>query len=206
MSILREKMIELEKKAIEYYKIPSLILMEDAALGIFNKINKYNSYTVVCGSGNNGGDGIAIARHLLLNNKDVEIYLIGEEKSEDLKTNLEIIRRFNIEINYIKSKDDIENLVNSLEVNEVCVDAIFGTGLTRAVNGIYADVIGAINLHSNYTISIDIPSGLDCNTGIVLDYCVNADETMAIYEIKEGMLKNEICGKISTIYLGIPRA
>ncbi|EFI41665.1 NAD(P)H-hydrate epimerase [Peptoniphilus sp. oral taxon 386] len=204
MSISRNEMIKLDKEATSKYKIPSLLLMENAAVAIFHQLNIYDSYTIVCGGGNNGGDGVALARHLLINKKDVDVFIVKDPKSDDLIKNLEMLKNLTENIFFIENENDLDLLVNSLEVNEVCVDAIFGTGLTRNVDGIYEKVIDNINAHSNYTCSIDIPSGLDADTGNILGSVVMANETITIHDVKDGMVNNEICGKISTVYIGIP--
>lgn len=204
MSISREEMIKLDKKAVEYYGISSIVLMENAAMAIFNEIKNYNSFTIVCGTGNNGGDGVALARHLLLNKKDVDLFVVKGRESKDFKENLEILKKLKSNIFYISDEEDLDNLVNSLEINEITVDAIFGTGLDREISGIYENVIGIINDHSNYTIAVDIPSGLDANTGKILGIMVKSDETIAIHDIKHGLLKNDLVGKIKRVYIGIP--
>lgn len=204
MSISREEMIRLDKRAIEYYKIRSIVLMENAAMAIYHEISSYDSYTIVCGTGNNGGDGVALARHLLLNKKDVDLFVIKGHESDEFKENIEILKKLTDNIFYIEDKNDLDKLVSSIEISEITVDAIFGTGLSRKVDGIYSDVITVINRHSNYTVSIDIPSGLDANTGDVLGNVVSADETVTIHDIKHGLLKNEVVGKIKKVYIGIP--
>ncbi|RVU55726.1 NAD(P)H-hydrate epimerase [Anaerosphaera multitolerans] len=204
MSLLREEMFEIDRRATEIHKIRPILLMENVALGIFNEINKYDSYTIVCGNGNNGGDGVALARHLLIDKRDVDIFIMGEPQSEELIENLEILRTFTNNIYKLNEEEDLVKLVDSLEVNEVTVDCIFGIGLCRDVRGIFEKVIEEINRHSNYIISIDIPSGVEANTGEVLNTSVIANETMTVYEIKKGMVDNELCGKVTTIYLGVP--
>ncbi len=205
MAISREKMIELEKRTIDEVKVKSIVLMENAGMAIFNEIKDASSYTIICGSGNNGGDGLVIARHLILNGKEVEIFIIGENKSDDFKTNLEIVKNLTDKIFYIKDEDDYNNLVESLEVSEMAVDAIFGTGLNRELSNLYKDVINIINLHGNFIVSVDIPSGMDANTGDEYGACVRARKTFAISDIKNGELLNSNSGEIETVYIGIVR-
>lgn len=204
MAISREKMIELEKRTIEEFGVSSLVLMENAGMAIFNKINDYSSFTIICGAGNNGGDGLVIARHLILNGKEVEIFVVGDNFSEDFSTNLEIIKKLTDSVFYIE-EDEYDYLIESLEVAEVTVDAIFGTGLNRKLSKLYNDIITNINLHGNYVVSVDIPSGMDSNTGDEYGQCVRARETFAITDIKEGELLNSNVGKITPVYIGIVR-
>lgn len=204
MSISKEEMIRLDKRAIEEYGIRSIVLMENAAMGIFNEVQSFNSFTIVCATGNNGGDGVALARHLLLNKKDVDLFIVSGTQSKDFSENLNILKKITNNINYINSKEDLDSLADSLEVNEVVIDSIFGTGLDRNISGIYSDVIDIINKHSNYTISVDMPTGVDANTGKVLGNAIVAKETITIHDLKDGLLKSELVGKIKKIYIGIP--
>ena len=205
VSISREEMISLDKNAIEYYGIRSIVLMENAAMAIFNEIKEYNSFTIVCGSGNNGGDGLALARHLVLNNKIVDVFIIKGKESDEFSENLNILKKLSKNIYYIESLKDLDRLKESLNLNRVTVDGIFGTGLKRNLEDIYFDVVSSINDFSNYTIAIDIPLGLDANTGEVLGNCVIANKTIAIEKIKVGLEKNsKFVGEIKKIYIGIP--
>ncbi|MBU5668294.1 NAD(P)H-hydrate epimerase [Peptoniphilus sp. MSJ-1] len=204
MAISKEKMSSLEKRTIEEYKIDSLILMENAGMAIFNEIKDKDSFTIICGCGNNGGDGLVIARHLILTGKSVEIFIIGNSKTKEFSNNLEILEKLSNNINYIK-EGDYDDLIESLEVNEVCVDAIFGIGLNRNLDEIYVDVIDIINRHGNYIVSVDIPSGMDADTGEEYGNCVAANVTYAISDIKIGETLNSSVGEIKKLYIGIVR-
>lgn len=205
MTISREEMLRLDRRATEEFAIPSLLLMENAGMGIFQQIKMYNSYTVVVSGGNNGGDGLVLARHLLLNGKDVEVFIIKGKQSPDFSCNLTMLAHLTSNIFFVEKKRDLQNLAESLEVSEVCIDGIFGTGLCREVTGIYYDVIEMINVHGNFVISIDIPSGMDADTGDEWNCCVIAHETYAISEVKQGCTLNNKSGKIKTVYIGIPK-
>lgn len=204
MTISKNKMIELEKRTIDEYKIDSLILMENAGMGIYREINQYNSYTIVCGKGNNGGDGLVIARHLILNGKLVEVFVLGDKMTKEFAKNLEILEKLT-EINYIEDENDFDDLVESMEVNEVTLDAIFGIGLNRPLNDFYKKLINLINAHGNYIIAVDIPSGMDADTGDEYGACLCANITYAISDIKDGQLLNSKVGELKKIYIGIVR-
>lgn len=204
MTISKNKMIELEKRTIDEYKIDSLILMENAGMGIYREINQYNSYTIVCGKGNNGGDGLVIARHLILNGKLVEVFVLGDKMTKEFAKNLEILEKLT-EINYIEDENDFDGLVESMEVNEVTLDAIFGIGLNRPLNDFYKKLINLINAHGNYIIAVDIPSGMDVDTGDEYGACLGANITYAISDIKDGQLLNSKVGELKKIYIGIVR-
>ena len=113
MTISKNKMIELEKRTIDEYEIDSLILMENAGMGIYREINQYNSYTIICGKGNNGGDGLVIARHLILNGKLVEVFVVGDKMTKEFAKNLEILEKLT-EINYIEDENDFDDLAESM--------------------------------------------------------------------------------------------
>lgn len=204
MTISKNKMIELEKRTIDEYKIDSLILMENAGMGIYREINQYNSYTIICGKGNNGGDGLVIARHLILNGKLVEVFVLGDKMTKEFAKNLEILEKLT-EINYIEDENDFDGLVESMEVNEVTLDAIFGIGLNRPLNDFYKKLINLINAHGNYIIAVDIPSGMDVDTGDEYGACLGANITYAISDIKDGQLLNSKVGELKKIYIGIVR-
>lgn len=203
MTISKNKMIELEKRTIEEFKIDSLILMENAGMGIFREINQYDSFTIICGKGNNGGDGLVIARHLILSGKIVEVFVVGDKESQEFSKNLEIIEKLT-DVKYIKDHN-FEELIESIEVNEITVDAIFGTGLNRKLNKFYRSLIDEINLHGNYVIAVDIPSGMDADTGEEYGNCVTCNITYAISDIKKGELLNSNVGELKKIYIGIVR-
>lgn len=204
MTISKNKMIELEKRTIDEYKIDSLILMENTGMGIYREINQYNSYTIICGKGNNGGDGLVIARHLILNCKLVEVFVLGDKMTKEFAKNLEILEKLT-EINYIEDENDFDDLVESMEVNEVTLDAIFGIGLNRPLNDFYKKLINLINAHGNYIIAVDIPSGMDADTGDEYGACLGANITYAISDIKDGQLLNSKVGELKKIYIGIVR-
>jgi NAD(P)H-hydrate epimerase len=156
-------MREIDKYSIETLKIPGIVLMENAALKIVKNIDveKINSCVVVCGKGNNGGDGFAIARHLYVLNKKVEVFLVGTEEgmSEDCRINYIVLKSMGIKINKINNVEDVNELRDSVTRCDLTIDAIFGTGLRKNVEGIYDLAISIINENSSFILSIDVPSG-----------------------------------------------
>lgn len=204
-------MKEIDKYCIETLKIPGIVLMENAALKVLRNIDMtIKSFVIVCGSGNNGGDGFALARHLHLLGKEVELFLIGKERglSEDCRTNYNIVKNLGLRISYISNLEDIKALRESIENCEITIDAIFGTGLSRNVEGIYDLAIAIINENSKYTISIDIPSGLNSDTGKVLGNSVEANKTITFAAYKKGFLNygaDRFTGEIVVEDIGIPQ-
>jgi NAD(P)H-hydrate epimerase len=188
-------MREIDKFCIENLRIPSIVLMENAALKVLKNLDMHrnNYFVIICGSGNNGGDGLALARHLWVLKKNVDIFLIGEEESlsEDCRVNYNILLNMGINIKFIRNIGDIDELRNTINRSEVIVDAIFGTGLSREIKDIYELVISIINISNKYVVAIDIPSGLNANTGEILGVAVKADKTVSFQFYKKGFLKYE---------------
>lgn len=205
------KFKEMDKATIEDIGIPGIVLMENAATGIYNKIlNKGEKFIVVCGDGNNGGDGLAIARKLILAKKQVKTFVIGNgnSKSVEFNINYKVLCNITSNIELIqKDKINLEIFKNELENSDIIVDAIFGIGLNREVQEIQYKVIEKINESNAEIFSVDIPSGLDSDTGKPLGISIKAKETFTIETYKKGFFMSEAqeyLGYISIINIGIP--
>ncbi|WP_125153995.1 NAD(P)H-hydrate dehydratase [Clostridium rectalis] len=201
----------IDKYCIEDLSIPSIVLMENAAIKIIKNIDlsKFNSFVIICGKGNNGGDGFAVARHLHILNKNIEVFLIGGDNglSKDCEINYRILKNMGIGVNSISNIEDIFNLRETLEKSDISIDALFGTGLTRKIEGIYNDVISVINENSKYIISIDVPSGFQSNTGKILGNCIRANKTISFELYKKGFLEygsDKLLGDIMIEKIGVP--
>ena len=206
----RVQMQAIDRYAIEVLKVPALSLVERASMAVLKHINlnKFGYFGVVVGVGNNGADGLALARNLLARYKDVEIFIIGdvEKASPEFKLNLESCEMLCEEIYYVESIEDLENMEKRLSNVNLIVDAIFGIGLTRPVTGIYATVISIINNVMKYKISIDIPSGLDASTGQDLGEVVDADLIVTMQLMKTGLYEREAFKRKCVIEdIGIPQ-
>lgn len=206
----RNQMQAIDRYAIEVLKVPALSLVERASMAVLKHINlnKFGYFGVVVGVGNNGADGLALARNLLARYKDVEIFIIGdvEKASPEFKLNLESCEMLCEEIYYVESIEDLENMEKRLSNVNLIVDAIFGTGLNRPVTGIYATVISIINNVMKYKISIDIPSGLDASTGQDLGEVVDADLIVTMQLMKTGLYEREAYKRKCVIEdIGIPQ-
>ncbi|WP_411678942.1 NAD(P)H-hydrate dehydratase [Clostridium thailandense] len=206
-----EIMRKIDDYCINELDIPGIVLMENAALKVIKnlELERYNSFCIVCTKGNNGGDGFAVARHLQVLNKKIEVFLVGgkENMSKDCKINYNILKKMGVSINNVGNFEDINSLRDSIEKNDMIIDAVFGTGLSRNIEGIYDSVISIINENSKYIVSIDVPSGLDSNTGKVLGNCIRADKTVSFQLYKKGFLNygtDKLTGKIIVEDIGIP--
>lgn len=191
-----------DEKMIHDMGIPSLVLMERAALqtvAVMEDEHVDLSRTlIVCGSGNNGGDGFAIARLLWEKGCVPEVVFIGkqESRSEETKTQMEILERMGIQI-----KDRIDG-----DRFSAVVDAVFGIGLSREVGGTYAQVLCEMNRCSGTKVAVDIPSGVSADTGLVLGTSFQADLTVTFAYAKIGQMVEPgktVCGKLFVRPIGI---
>lgn len=182
-----EQMRNVDRIAIEEYNVPGIVLMENAAIAsvceIEKQLNKKSKISVFCGKGNNGGDGLAIARHLFNKGYDVCVYLVDDTAfSPDALINYNIIRKMGIKI------DSAYNADFSMSDNDVIVDAIFGTGFKGEIDGQISAVVEMINKSEAYVFSVDVPSGIDADTGMVSNNSVKADKTISLAAYKTGLL------------------
>jgi len=206
-------MAEMDRLSQEKYGIPTLILMENAGRGVSEEVMKELSgkgkVVIVCGKGNNGGDAITCARHLMNNDIDLEIFLIGktEELKGDAKTNYEIIRKMGALVREL-SFESMEFFEKQLEYAVIIVDGIFGTGLSREIREPYKTVIEKIKASGKSVISVDVPSGLNATTGEVLGTCIKAKKTVTMAFPKTGFKKKqgpEFIGELIVKDISIPK-
>lgn len=204
---------EMDKKAINNIGIPGIVLMENAASEVHKKINsKAESFLIVCGKGNNGGDGLALARKLIVKGKKVKVYIVSKDNNyaESFRCNLNILNNISNDkdIVYIKCEEDIDNkFISDLQSYDFIVDAIFGVGLNKNIYGMFERVIEKINKYGRYIAAIDVPSGLNCDTGAVMGISVKADKTYTFEAIKKGFLNYnafEYIGNVEVLNIGIP--
>lgn len=177
------EMQNMDKEAVKKYGISEELLMENAGQAVYNIIAKYfniktSSFFVICGSGNNGGDGLVVARKLYSNGAMVTICLLGtpENFKGAAQKNWQIIKNIGLPVLFTPS---IEEINSSIKTNDLIVDAIFGTGLNRAITGYYYQVIHLINSKNNPVFSIDIPSGVNGDNGSINKIAIKADYTIS---------------------------
>ncbi|MDD6189927.1 MAG: NAD(P)H-hydrate dehydratase [Clostridiales bacterium] len=199
---------ELDRKTIEEQAVPSLQLMETAAAALADAAESMavnNSAAIFCGSGNNGGDGIAAARILASRGFSVRAFLIGNRAK--LTEDAAAMERRLIACGH--SLEDYNGCLEQLEfikASGVLVDAMLGTGLNNPVHGKYAEVIELINSLSIPTVAADIPSGISADTGAVLGCAVKADRTITFGYPKIGQFIEPGCvkaGRLTTADIGI---
>ncbi len=182
----------LDRLAIEEYQIPSLLLMEHASIGIalqcLKQLQTGDAFVeIVCGPGNNGGDGVAIARHLHNVGIEVQVWdlLPADRRSHDTDraVQIAIARRLGIPI-----LDCSETLPESNRARDLRIDAIFGTGLKRPPRGIFRKAIEDLNRQTPPVLAVDLPSGLDSDSGLPQDLAVGATVTVTLGLPKRGFL------------------
>lgn len=211
-----EQMQELDRKAIEAYRIPGILLMENAGRGAteeilsaFPDLSK-KKVAVIAGKGNNGGDGFVIARHLMNKGISVKVILLTDPKSlrGDAETNHYIFHRMKGEVIPSPSTKDYQKVKRDVEKADLLIDAIFGTGLDAEVRGYYREVIDHLNTLQKPIVAIDIPSGLNANTGKPLGVAVRATLTVTFGLPKMGLLLSpgaDYVGTLKVVDIGIPK-
>ena len=164
---------------------------------------------VLAGGGNNGGDGLAVARHLFFDGVQVEVILLAQPEriTGDAKINLEIVRRTGIPVYDALNSDDFQLAEQRLCRASLIVDAIFGTGLSRPVEGIFARIIEAVNDADVPVIAVDIPSGINGDNGHVMGTAVKAEDTVTFGYPKRGHLLypgREYVGRLYVARISLP--
>lgn len=180
----KEEMQAADKRMIETIGVPGIVLMEHAAIKLKESTKK--KALIVCGSGNNGGDGLALARLLYLEKKKPTLLLMTKGALQgDALTNLRAAKNLGVDIKIFY--EDLAPLEEALKDASMVVDCLFGTGLSRDISGNYAQAIDLINKSGLYILSADIPSGIDANTGKTLGIAIKADKTISFHAMKKGM-------------------
>ncbi len=205
------EMRELDRTASAEFGIKEELLMENAGYAVFDVLLngfgiKDKKFIVFCGIGNNGGDGFVIARKIHSNGGEVKVFILGDPKKFKgvAKMNLDIVSLLPMEV---RELDSVEAVKTDVMHSDVIVDAIFGTGLTRNVEGLYADVIGLINESGKKVISVDIPSGVAGDTGKIMGAAIKATCTVSFGLPKIGNMLfpgYELCGNLYVTHISFP--
>lgn len=205
--LTRAQVRAIDRIAIERYAIPSIVLMENAARAAADLIctttQPGDNVLILCGGGNNGGDGLAIARHLHNRGLGVRIALTVDpaKYTGDALVNLRIVQAMQLPIGQITAAADIADA-------RLIVDAIFGTGLTKWPRDPFGVLADQINDSGVNVVAIDIPSGLDCDSGKPFGSCIVATETITFAAMKLGFANPESSrwsGRVTVGDIGCPR-
>ncbi|MBM4165545.1 MAG: NAD(P)H-hydrate dehydratase [Ignavibacteria bacterium] len=214
-----DEMRSCDKQAGEEYSLPSLLLMENAGRSVVDSMEKHfgsvaeKSFLIVCGKGNNGGDGFVVARHLFNRGGYVHILLVGKKSDVkgDAKTNLDIVLQ-------LQKKTKNTSLFSFREIQrafskncprcDFIIDALFGTGFSCEVRKPYSEIIEWMNESKKPIVALDIPSGINSDNGMKTNVAVKAQLTVTMAAKKIGLLVNdgkECSGKIEVADISIPK-
>lgn len=215
-TLSRAQVRELDRRAIDEFGVPGVALMENASRGAAELLLRLNPdrlpVLILCGPGNNGGDGFVMARHLDRAGLDVDVLMVGplERLSPDARTNATI---YTDECSPIWTAEPTGPLIPSLrhlitKATGWIVDALFGTGLTRSLGPPFDEIVAAVNASGRPVLAVDIPSGLDCDTGEPLGPTIRATHTATFVAPKQGFANPNAqrwLGEVHMIDIGAPK-
>ncbi len=194
-TLTRDQVRRVDAVAIHELGIPGIVLMENAGRNAADRIDEIRAarggdrVVVVCGPGNNGGDGFVITRHLLNRGVETRVYLAGEAArlTPDAGTNHRILKAMGVAIAAAGAAPSIRELLQAIRPSDVVVDALLGTGFHGAVREPLASLINGLNAVSKTAlVAVDVPSGLDCDTGQPCNATIRATQTVTFVANKVG--------------------
>jgi NAD(P)H-hydrate epimerase len=207
MLLTRDEVRAVDRRAIEELGLPGVVLMENAGRGaaqLLLSLGVRGPVAICCGKGNNGGDGFVIARHLANHGISVRVLLLArpDELRGDAAIHYQVIHRKKLDIKELAGVPFDPAL---LQTSEWVVDALFGTGLSGPLHAPWDQVIAAINAGPTKVLAVDIPSGLDCDTGEPLGVCVRAQHTVTFVAPKKGFANpaaQQWLGRVHVVHIG----
>lgn len=208
-----QAMRDLDRRAIEVYGIPGMVLMENAAIGAVDALASQfptaDAVAVVCGPGHNGGDGLAMARHLDGRGYACRVFVVADRPPQgDAGHQLEILERSGMTVERLGPDDDLDALSNALSEADVVVDALFGTGLSRPLQGRFAAVVSLLESSGVPCLAVDLPSGLDASRASPIGPHSTAELTVTFGLPKIAHVlppSCDVCGTLVVADLGVPR-
>ncbi len=209
----RDQVRSIDHRAINEYGIPGMLLMENAGRGAADLLMEQgiNGPVSICtGKGNNGGDGFVMARHLEAAGHDVQVLLFSnpQDLTGDAKANYQILDRAGTATRALwRTEQDLPELPQILGAADWVVDALLGTGIQGPVREPFDRVISAINESAGKVFAVDLPSGLDCDTGRPLGQCIQATITGTFVAQKQGFAEassQDFTGEVRVLPIGIP--
>lgn len=213
--VTSDEMRRMDRFTIEELGIPGAVLMENAGGGcarvLCQKLGGVagKRTAVLAGKGNNGGDGMVIARHLHNWGADVKVYLLSEKEkiSGDARRNLDICLNSHVPVSIVSDAETFGDHEEDIKNAHVIVDALLGVGLSSEVKGFYRHVIEFVNRLNSFVVAVDVPSGVDATTGAVLGVAVKADLTVTFALPKRGLVLYpgaEFAGEVVVVDIGMP--
>lgn len=186
--VTADEMRKCDQNTTEFLKIPAMVLMERAALSVLRHIREHFAHKepgdvsalIFCGVGNNGGDGLALARLMADAGYSVEVCILGDKTRSSVgwKNQYDILQHYNIKIGTNLPEGEYT----------ILIDALLGVGISRDIGGVFEEAIGWFNSHQGYKLAIDIPSGIHTDTGGILHCAIKADTTITFGFLKRGLI------------------
>jgi NAD(P)H-hydrate epimerase len=212
-SLTRDQVRRIDQQAIADYGLPGIVLMENAGRGaaeLLIRLGIRGPVVICAGKGNNGGDGFVIARHLELHDVETRILLLGEpgDLAPDAATNYHVLEAARQRIQVLGKSSEAANLSQALSAADWIVDALLGTGTQGSIREPYLTAITAINGSGKKVFAVDLPSGMDCDTGLPLGACVRAQHTATFVARKLGFdvpEAQELTGQVHVVDIGVPK-
>jgi NAD(P)H-hydrate epimerase len=218
-SITRDQSREVDRRAIEEYGMPGLVLMENAGRGVADVLcrladsgpgGRLGRVVVCCGKGNNAGDGFVIARHLDLRGHEIRVHVWADpaELTGDAAVNFNIVRHSGATWEQFGNRHDAARFAERIAGADWVVDALLGTGARGEPRPPLDAVIDQINASPARRLAVDLPSGLDCDTGAAASHTIRAHETCTFVAMKRGFLvpgADRYTGRVHVLDIGAPR-
>ncbi len=209
----RDKTRQLDSRAMEEYGLAGVVLMENAGRGVADTLCRLGidgPVLICCGKGNNAGDGFVIARHLDRRGYDVRVLLWAQPSklSGDAAVNFRILEKTDVPIETFSADDDLVRLQKQLDEAAWIVDALLGTGARGEPRPPLDAVIDRINAAAAAKLAVDLPSGLDCDTGQAASHAIRADHTCTFVAAKPGFFLSDAAhytGPLHVLDIGLPR-
>ena len=206
--LCRDEIRKVDEIAINEYGIPGIVLMENAGAGaasVIHQLAPTGPILILCGKGNNAGDGYVIARHLQLLGRSVQIFSVVafEELTGDAQTNHHIALKSKIKMHAIQRAADFDSAADAMCI----VDCLLGTGATGLLRDNYLNAVDSANTLNSLRIAIDLPTGVDCDSGDLMPTAFRADHTITFVATKPGLLTDQAkpyVGKIHVVGIGAP--
>jgi ADP-dependent NAD(P)H-hydrate dehydratase / NAD(P)H-hydrate epimerase len=209
------QMREIDRTTIEDFGVPGVVLMEAAGRGVVDIVCSLVDpaglrVVILCGGGNNGGDGFVVARHLLGRGARVRTLLAFDRArtTPDALVNLRILEKLGADLAELRTDEDLAREESAILHARVIVDALLGTGLSADISGHLRRVLERANRSQALKVAVDIPSGLNADTGLVMGLAFNADHTVTFGYPKAGLVTHpgvDRVGKLHVVDIGIPR-
>ncbi len=213
IALTRQQVREVDRRAIEEYGMSGLVLMENAGRGcadVLMRLGVSGPVVICCGRGNNAGDGFVIARHLDLRGVAAKVLLWSDpaDLSGDAAANYRILSKTDVQIVLLGQQHDAERLTAEIAAADWIVDALLGTGARGEPRPPLDAVIDQLNSSPAKKLAVDLPSGLDCDTGQPAVHTFRADHTCTFVAAKPGLLAEAaqpFVGRIHVLDIGAPR-